>query len=74
MNENYLKVAAFQSHAIEKKPSKALDKTLQVMEKANSNSIDILCMPELYLHGYLKTKTEVNQYSIDLQSWVISLE
>jgi len=58
MNEKYLKVASFQGHAIEKNPSKALDKTLQVMEEASSNSIDILCMPESYLHGYLKTKTE----------------
>lgn len=68
MNENYLKVAAFQGHAIEKNPNKALAKILQTMEEANNNSIDILCMPESYLHGYLKTKTEVNQYSMDLQS------
>ncbi|HEV2524613.1 MAG TPA: carbon-nitrogen hydrolase family protein [Gammaproteobacteria bacterium] len=68
MNKKYLKVAAFQGHAIEKNPSKALDKTLQAMEEANNTAVDILCMPESYLHGYLKMKTEAAQYSMDLQS------
>ena len=68
MDEKYLKIASFQGRAIEKNPDKALDRTLQLMKEANSNSIDILCMPESYVHGYLKTKTEATQYSMDLQS------
>lgn len=68
MNEKYFKVGTFQGLAIEKNPNKALDKTLQAMEEANKNSVDILCMPESYLHGHLKTKIEAAQYSMDLQS------
>jgi len=70
--EKYLKVAAFQGKAIEKDPNKALEKTLQVMGEANDNAVDILCMPESFLHGYLKTVDEVNQYSIDLKSSAFS--
>ncbi len=68
MSKEYFKVASFQGHAIEKNPVTALNKTVQVMEEANNNAVDILCMPESFLHGYLKTKAEASQYSIDLQS------
>lgn len=68
MNQSYLKVAAFQGQAIIKHPKLALEKTLLVMDEADKNSIDILCMPESYLHGYLKTRAEVSEYSIDLKS------
>ena len=68
MNENYLKVAAFQGRAIVKNRDHALEKTYALMEEADQNNLDILCMPESYLHGYLKTKHEVEQYSIDLKS------
>lgn len=72
MDEKYLKVAAFQGHAIEKNPNQALGRTLKIAEEANKNSVDILCMPESYLHGYLKTREEVNEYSIDLESSVFA--
>jgi predicted amidohydrolase len=65
---NYLNVAAFQGSVIEKNPEKALEKVCQVMQVAQSQQVDILCMPESYLHGYLKSKEEALQFSIDLRS------
>lgn len=66
--KDYLQVAAYQGEIFEKSPEKALEKILQIMQIANSRSIDILCMPESFLHGYLDKKEMALEYSIDLQS------
>lgn len=68
MLNNYLHVAAYQGSVIEKKPEKSLEKIYQVMQVAERQQVDILCMPESYLHGYLNSKEEALQFSIDLSS------
>ncbi len=65
---NYLNIAAYQGRVIEKNPEKALEKAYQVMQAAQAQQVDILCMPESYLHGYLSSKEEALQFSIDLRS------
>jgi predicted amidohydrolase len=65
---NYLQIAAYQGKIAEKSPASSLEKTLQIMSLANSRDVDILCMPESYLHGYLDTREDALKYSIDLQS------
>jgi predicted amidohydrolase len=66
--DNYLQVAAFQGKITEKSPESSLEKTLEVMQLADKRQIDILCMPESYLHGYLSSRDEAIQFSLDLQS------
>lgn len=69
MNQNdYFQVAAYQGEIIEKCPEKSLEKTLQIMEIVEKREIDILCMPESYLHGYLNSKKEALEFSLNLQS------
>lgn len=66
--DKFLKVAAYQGHAIVQDPTRALKKILEVMTEADNNNVDILCMPESYLHGYLKSDKEVTEHSISLDS------
>lgn len=65
---NYLQIAVYQGKIIEKSPETSLSKTLEIMSIADKREVDILCMPESYLHGYLDTKEEASLYSLDLQS------
>jgi len=67
-HHDYLNVAAYQGPCIEKSPEKALEKTYQIMQMAEQKKVDILCMPESFLHGYLDSKELALQYSVDLQS------
>lgn len=67
-NDNFLHVAAYQGKVTEKSPKHSLEKTIEVMQYADAKAIDILSMPESFLHGYLNSKEEALQFSIDLQS------
>ena len=68
MKDNYFTVASYQGKIIEKCVDKSLEQTLQVMQAAEERKVDILCMPESYLHGYLNSKDEALQHSIEFQS------
>jgi len=63
-----LKVASYQGVHFEKCPEKNLQKTRQVIEQASKDNVDILCMPESYLHGYFADASLAKKYSIDLES------
>lgn len=67
-NVLYFRVAAYQGPIVEKSPELSLEKTIDVMNEANNQDIDILCMPETFLHGLLATKEEALEFSIDLKS------
>lgn len=64
----FLKVAAYQGQAVERDPEKALDLTLQALILAEQMQVDILCMPESFLHGYLDDSREAFRFSLDLES------
>ena len=53
---SYFKVAAFQGHIKQGNAKYNLNTTLQQLEIAESQGIDILCMPESFLHGYFESK------------------
>lgn len=68
--ENYscFIVAAFQGRCIEGDPKANFQKVIDLMNESEARKIDILCLPESFLHGYFSTKEKALQYSIDLQS------
>ncbi len=67
-NSNYLHVAAFQGTIDESNTTNNLLKTISIMEQAEKEFIDILLMPECYLHGYFSTREETLEHAIDLTS------
>lgn len=68
VNKNCFTVAAFQGSIKEGDIQANLDKTLQQLELAESKGVDILCMPESFLHGYFESKQDALQNSLDLES------
>ncbi len=64
----YLQIAAFQGHIQEGNSNVNLDKVLEQTELAEKRSIDILCFPESYLHGYFANKEDAIKHAINLQS------
>ena len=66
MDKKYIKVGSYQGPSIEKEPYKALKKIQQILNQEKSNGLDILCLPECFLHGYFNSSSEARKYSINL--------
>lgn len=66
--EKTLRVASYQGPIAEREPEANLAKALEVMKQAHDSKVDILCMPESYLHGYFPTAEDTKQYAINLHS------
>ncbi len=62
------KIAAYQGPICEGNLSQNLVTVLECLREAENDQVDILCMPECFLHGYFATREEALQYSIDLKS------
>ena len=45
-----------------------LDQTLEQLRLAQSRGVDVLCMPESFLHGYFEAESDARKYSLDLES------
>ena len=67
-NNDCLIVAAFQGRCIEGDPKSNFAKVIELMQESEERKIDILCLPESFLHGYFSTKEKAWQHSIDLKS------
>ena len=67
-SSNYFKVAAFQGQIQQGNTQYNLDKTIEQLELAESCDVDVLCMPETYLHGYFENKEVALKNSLDLES------
>lgn len=67
-NNSLFTVAAFQGSIKQGDLQANLDKILQQLELAESKGVDILCMPESFLHGYFESKQDALKYSLDLES------
>jgi len=65
---NYFSIAAFQGSILERDFEHNVETVLKQLEIAESKNVDVLCMPESFLHGYFDSKEEALQYSIDLSS------
>jgi len=57
-NNSDFTVAAFQGFIKQGNTQANLDKTLQQLELAESKGVDVLCMPESFLHGYFESKQD----------------
>lgn len=68
VNNNCFKVAAFQGSLKQCDVQHNLDKTIKQLENAESNQVDVLCMPESFLHGYFESKQDALKHSLDLES------
>jgi predicted amidohydrolase len=68
IENDYFQVAAYQGKITEGTQEHSLEKTLQIMQLADQRKVDILCMPESYLHGYFDNREQAFQHSLDLQS------
>ncbi len=69
MDQNeFFHIAAYQGRITEKSPHISLEKARDVMSIANNKGLDILCMPEGYLHGYFTSAVDALDFSIHLQS------
>src|SRR5690349_1791620 len=61
-----LTVAAYQGPILLGKLTEALAKVEQLLEQADRQGIDILCMPEGYLQGYFAQRDLAWEHAIDL--------
>lgn len=64
----YIIVAAFQGKLKQGDIQYNLNKTLQQLELAEAKDVDILCMPESFLHGYFESQSDALKFSLDLES------
>lgn len=69
----FLSIAVFQGEINQGDANTNLEKTIEQLSRANSRGIDILCMPESFLHGYFESKEDALTHSIDLDSKAYSL-
>lgn len=67
-NNQFFTVATFQGAIKQGDIHYNLDKTLQQLELAESKQVDVLCMPESFLHGYFESEHDARKYSLDLES------
>ncbi|MBA3535947.1 MAG: carbon-nitrogen hydrolase family protein [Tatlockia sp.] len=75
VNES-ISIAVFQGEIKQGNSSANLEKTIEQLFIAESRGIDILCMPESFLHGYFESKKDALINSIDLatEAYLIILE
>jgi len=67
MSDN-ITIAVYQGKILQGNAIENLNKTIQQLEIAESKGVDILCMPESFLHGYFESKNEAVNHSICLDS------
>ena len=67
-DSQYFTVAAYQGRFKEGDTKYNISKVFDIMHEAESRKIDVLCMPESFLHGYFSNKEQAIQHSIDLKS------
>ena len=63
-----ISISVFQGEVRQGDAASNLDKTLEQLTIAESRNIDILCMPESFLHGYYESKKDALINSIELDS------
>ena len=63
-----LKVASSQCFVKQNDIEATLSHIQNVMEKADSKNIDIVCFPECYLQGYFLDQPEIQNVALDLRS------
>src|SRR3989338_2886766 len=68
VNYDCLTVAAYQGRCIEGDPKSNFAKVIELMKESEERKIDILCLPESFLHGYFSSIEQALQHSIDLKS------
>ena len=68
MNNKFIKIATFQGRIREKDSKNSLQKIIESLEYCAQNNVDILCMPESYLHGYFDNFMDAMENSINLES------
>ena len=69
----FLSVGVFQGKIQTGNANANFEKTIEQLNLAETRGIDILCMPESFLHGYFETKEEAVVHSIDLDSEAYSV-
>lgn len=67
-SQNVLRVASYQGLISEGNIDKNLATAHQVMTHSHNNCIDVVCMPECFLHGYFSSHEEAMRHSISLKS------
>lgn len=67
-NKDYFTIAAFQGRCKEGNSKSNFLKIIELMKESEERKIDILCLPESFLHGYFSRKEQALQHSIDLNS------
>lgn len=63
-----MKIAAHQGPVVFGDMAPNLEATLASLEKADDEGVQILCMPETFLHGYFRTEEAAKENSVDLES------
>lgn len=63
-----LKLAAYQGTLHFKKPERSLEKIVELLERADREQVDILCLPEGFLGGYFKDRDDAFEHAFDLKS------
>lgn len=66
-NNEMISISVFQGK-IQDDANANLEKTIEQLTIAESRGIDILCMPESFLHGYYESKKDALTHSIELDS------
>ncbi|OGT62899.1 MAG: hypothetical protein A3E85_00005 [Gammaproteobacteria bacterium RIFCSPHIGHO2_12_FULL_45_12] len=66
--DTFLTIAAYQGPIIEGNQARSTARAIELVERAEAKNVDILCLPEAYLHGYFPTRELALTHSLDLQS------
>lgn len=61
-----LKIAAYQGPVVEGDINLNIDTVMKILEQAEKEKVDILCMPECFLQGYFVYEQEAKKNAIDL--------
>ncbi len=61
-----MKIATFQGPLVFGDPEANLQTTIASLKRAGEQGVEILCMPETYLHGYFRSEQEARANSVDL--------
>jgi predicted amidohydrolase len=64
----FFTVAAYQGPHHPGNIAHNLNQILEQLSLAQSRGVDVLCMPESFLHGYFESESDARKYSLDLES------
>ncbi|NOZ24092.1 MAG: carbon-nitrogen hydrolase family protein [Planctomycetes bacterium] len=62
-----MKIAACQTRVVFRDMEANLKTTVEALEKAEAEGVQILCMPETFLHGYFPDEGEARKNAVDLE-------